>query len=124
MLVDDSPDILRMMKAMLKKVTGAVIDIFDSPRAALAAFISAPEKYALVITDFEMPEMDGVELCRRMRERVPSQKIFLATGSGFFTEAVARHAGFSALLNKPFPLATLRKAVISEGVELAGRGGT
>ena len=92
MIVDDNADILRMMSAVLKRVTGAVVEIFDSPRAALTAFDSAPEKYALVITDFQMPEMDGVELCRRMRAQVPAQKIFLATGSGFFTEAAARRA--------------------------------
>jgi CheY-like chemotaxis protein len=90
---------------------------FESPQAALAAFSAAPAEYELVITDFEMPGMDGVELCRRLHALVPAQKIFLATGSGFFTEAVARHAGFSALLNKPFPMAKLRAALAAAGLE-------
>ena len=118
LLVDDNEDILRMLSAILKKISGAVIECFASPQAAFAAFAAAPGKYGLVITDFEMPEMDGVELCRRMRAVVPAQTIFLATGSGFFTESVARHAGFAALLNKPVPLTALRAALTAAGIEV------
>ncbi len=111
MLVDDNENILTMLSAMLENLTEAAIECHNTPQSALAAFAEAPEKYDLVITDFEMPGMDGVELCRRLHALVPEQKIFLATGSGFFTEAAARHAGFSALLNKPFPLSVLEQAL-------------
>lgn len=111
MLVDDNEDILMMLSAMLENLTGNTVECYDTPQSALAAFSAAPELYELVITDFEMPGMDGVELCRRMRAIAPEQKIFLATGSGYFTEEGARHAGFSALLNKPFPLPLLRAAL-------------
>lgn len=111
MLVDDSEDILLMLSAMLATITDAEIECHNTPQSALAAFAAAPENYELVITDFEMPGMDGVELCRWLHMISPAQKIFLATGSGFFTAATARHAGFSALLNKPFPLAVLKAAL-------------
>ncbi len=111
LLVDDNKDILRLMSTVLEGLTDATIECFNTPQSALAAFAESPEKYALVITDFEMPGMDGVELCRWLRDISPAQKIFLATGSGFFTEAAARHAGFSALLNKPFPLSALKSAL-------------
>ena len=111
MLVDDNEDILTMVSAVLENLTGAEIECYNTPQAALAAFIRSPASYELVITDFEMPDMDGVALCRRLRALKPGQKIFLATGSGFFTEAAARHAGFSALLNKPFPFSLLKQAL-------------
>jgi CheY-like chemotaxis protein len=111
MLVDDNEDVLILMSAMLENLAGAPVECFNLPHAALAAFKNAPDKYELVITDFEMPGLDGVELCRQMRAISPGQKIFLATGSGFFTDAAARHAGFSALLNKPFPLSALKAAL-------------
>lgn len=117
MLVDDNADVLRVLAVMLKTLTGAEIECHSSPKMALVAFAAEPEKYGLVITDFEMPEMDGVELCRQIRAVAPAQKIFLATGSGFFTENCARHAGFSALLNKPFPIAALRAALNAAGLE-------
>ena len=111
MLVDDNEDILLMMSAVLENLTGAEIECYNSPQSALAAFIRSPDSYELVITDFEMPGMDGVALCRRLHAVNPEQTVFLATGSGFFTEAAARHAGFSALLNKPFPLTVLKAAL-------------
>jgi CheY-like chemotaxis protein len=111
MLVDDNEDILLMLSAVLANLTNAEIECYNTPQSALAAFIRSPESYGLVITDFEMPDMDGVALCRRLLALNPSQKVILATGSGFFTEAAARHAGFSALLNKPFPLADLKAAL-------------
>jgi len=111
MLVDDNEDILMMLSAMLENLTGKTVECYDTPQSALAAFEATPEQYELVITDFEMPRMDGVELCRRMRAISPEQKIFLATGSGFFTKEGAQQAGFSALLNKPFPMSVLQAAV-------------
>jgi CheY-like chemotaxis protein len=118
MLVDDNAGILKLVSALVENMTDAPIERFISPQLALAAFAEAPEKYAVVITDFEMPGMDGVELCRRMLEFAPKQKIILSTGSGFFTKAVAQHAGFSGLLNKPFPIETLCATLTEAGVEM------
>ena len=111
MLVDDNADILLMLSTVLENITSAEIECYNSPQSALAAFIQSPDSYELVITDFEMPGMDRLELCRRLHSLAPAQKIFLATGSGGFTEAAARHAGFCALLNKPFLLADLQVAL-------------
>ncbi len=118
MLVDDNADVLELMSALVENLTDAEIERFNSPQTALAAFADAPEKYEVVITDFEMPGMDGVELCRRMLTLAPAQKIILATGSGFFTAAAARHAGFCGLLNKPFPIETLRAVLAEAGVKM------
>jgi CheY-like chemotaxis protein len=117
MQVDDNDDLLFMLATMLGKLTDAEIGQFRSPASALEAFAAAPEKYELVITDYEMPEMDGVELCRRMHAVAPTQKIVLTTGSGFFTAAVAQRAGFSALLNKPYSLAEIHAALAATGIK-------
>jgi CheY-like chemotaxis protein len=118
MLVDDNADILAQMSAQMERLTGVEIDRFSSPTAALAAFADEPEKYSVVITDFKMPGMDGVELCRRLRTLRPTQKIILTTGSGFFTGAGARRAGFCGQLNMPFPLSTLRATLAGAGIEM------
>ncbi|HTB84203.1 MAG TPA: response regulator [Candidatus Sulfotelmatobacter sp.] len=116
MVVDDDEDILTMMSAVLKGLTDAAVECHASPQSALAAFNEAPDTYELVITDYEMPGMDGVELCRQLRAVSPSQRVFLATGSGFFTGATARRAGFSALLNKPFPPPLLKQALVENSL--------
>lgn len=117
MIVDDDEQVLLLLTAVIQKMTNAEVECYSSPETALAAFRATPGKYQLVITDFEMPDMDGVELCRRMRAIEPGQEIILATGSGFFTEEAAYQAGFTALLNKPFPVSALHAALTGAGLE-------
>lgn len=117
MLVDDNMVILALEAALMEKLADRSVACFQSPQQALAAFSSKPEKYPLVITDYEMPGMDGVELCRRMRAITPAQKIILATGSGFFTQLAARHAGFCGLLPKPFSIEALRMTLTEAELE-------
>jgi CheY-like chemotaxis protein len=61
-----------------------------------------------VLTDYEMPGLNGAELRRQLHRIAPAVKICLLTGSGCFTEPAARHEGFHALLNKPVLPADLR----------------
>jgi CheY-like chemotaxis protein len=116
MLVDDNTELLMLLAAIAENLTSAAIECHNTPQSALAAYAAAPEKYELVITDFEMPGMTGVELCHQMRALAPDQKVFLATGSGYFSELAARAFGFCALLYKPYPLAALQDALASVGI--------
>lgn len=118
LVVDDNRDCLALLQSALAPLHPGAVDCFDSPLAALAAFTAASEKYEMVITDLEMPGMDGLELCRRLREVAPALKVFLASGSGFFTETTARRAGFTALLEKPFPVHTLQTALAEAGFKM------
>ena len=118
MVVDDNPDMLRLMEILLKQIHDGPVDCFSSPPAALAALAGAPNSYELVITDYEMPEMDGLELCRRLLGVVRHLKIFLATGSGFFTAAAAASAGFQGMLNKPFQFEELRAMLAGAGIRI------
>lgn len=117
MVVDDNEDILMMMREMLEDLRGAAVECYASPVKALAAITADPEQFELVITDFEMPAMNGLELSRQMLAFAPALKIFLATGGGFFREEFAKRAGFSGLLNKPFPLNVLRNTLSKAGVK-------
>ena len=116
MLVDDNAEVLKLLATVLKNFTTATIECHNSPYSALGAFAAAPNKYELVITDLEMPGMNGVELCRRLHGISTRHPVFLATGSEYFSETAARRAGFSALLNKPFPAAALYGALASAGL--------
>jgi CheY-like chemotaxis protein len=116
MIVDDNEEILTLMREIAAQFSDAEIACFNSPQAALAAFEAAPENFELVITDFEMPGMNGVELCHRLRVISPTIKILLATGSGLVSEEAATHEGFCGLLHKPFPFAVLQRVLENIGV--------
>jgi CheY-like chemotaxis protein len=116
MIVDDNEEILSLMREITAQFSGSEIVCFNSPQAALAAFEAAPENFELVITDYEMPGMNGLELCRRLRAISPSAKIILATGSGLVSEEAAAHEGFCGLLHKPFPFAALQNILKSAGL--------
>ncbi|HWD20425.1 MAG TPA: response regulator [Verrucomicrobiae bacterium] len=123
MIVDDNDDILVSMRMAATRLSVAEIECFSSGRAALAAFTSAPHAYELVITDFDMPGMNGLELCQSLRALSPAVKVVVATGSGEFTDASAARGGFCAVLRKPFPPAALEEAIATSGaVALKRRG--
>jgi diguanylate cyclase (GGDEF)-like protein len=63
-LVDDEPT-QRLITARLLKRAGFQVDTAENGKEALARI--AEKSYPLLITDWEMPEMDGVALCRAVR---------------------------------------------------------
>jgi PAS domain S-box-containing protein len=87
---------------MLRKV-GCRADVAGNGREALAAVHSAP--YDIVFMDVQMPEMDGLEACRRIRAEIPSnrQPIIIAMTAAAMTEdrAGCLHAGMNDYLSKP-----------------------
>jgi CheY-like chemotaxis protein len=116
MVVDDNIDILNVTRVMLTRITDALVECFQSPTDALAAFQAAPRKYALVITDFEMPEMNGAELCHRLQKILPVLNVLLVTGSGIASRTAVSELGFCGRLQKPFVVAELKRALMDAGV--------
>jgi FixJ family two-component response regulator len=59
----------------------------------------------LVLTDLQMPGIDGIELCRTLRERVPALPVIVTTGFGDTRSAVrAMREGATDYLQKPLDL--------------------
>jgi two-component system cell cycle sensor histidine kinase/response regulator CckA len=109
MVVDDDSDALDAVSRLLQAVSDAEICSFPSPWLALDAFAAAPDSFQLVVTDFEMPGMNGVDFRRHLQAVSPSAKVLLATGSGMFTPEIARQKGFCGLLCNHFRSARSRK---------------
>lgn len=106
LVVDDDRPLLRMTADLLRTVPGSDVTACPSPQLALDAFLADPSAFDLVVTDFNMPGMDGVELVRRLRRHSSKLKALLVTGSPLH-EAVAQPGELQALLPKPFSRAAL-----------------
>ena len=116
MIVDDDENILSLIYKFAARTSDADIECFLSPHEALAAFAAAPGSFELVISDLEMPGLDGIELGRQLHALSPTTKILLATDSGILTVTEAVERGFCGLLCKPFLFAALENALEFAGV--------
>lgn len=70
------------------------------------------ERIDLVMSDIQMPVMDGIELLRKIRKKDPKIPIvLLATGQSQLSEQGARSLGAAGLILKPFNLRSLADQV-------------
>src|SRR4051812_32962490 len=72
-VVDDDPDILNLIKHVLD-LEGFEVRSFTDPREALEEFAAAKERPEMVLTDYCMQPMNGMELIHRCRETMPGLK--------------------------------------------------
>jgi len=99
--IGSNADFALLLKRVLEYL-GHTVATFDRPQGALQALGAAPRQWDVVITDYNMPGMDGVALARIIREQAPH--LPCAIIFGFVTGAMADEAagsGFSAPLPKP-----------------------
>ena len=111
MVVDDDTHALDTVAELLAAVSGAEVSSFASPWQALDALAAAPEKFGLVVTDLEMPGMNGIDFRRQVEIVSPATKVLLTTGSGLFNDESARENGFCGLLCKPFSMDALKRTL-------------
>ena len=82
LLVDDNKNGLAVRKAVLQEL-GHSVTTAKRGAEALEAFAEA--HFDMLITDYRMPKMDGIELIRHIREQAPQLPIILVSG---FVEAM------------------------------------
>ena len=80
MLIDDEPDFLKMGKLFLNKEGGLLIDTFTSCYDAFQAFNVT--KYDGIISDFQMPEMNGLDFLKTVRANGITIPFIIFTGKG------------------------------------------
>ena len=108
-IVDDD-EAIRTSVAFLLRTSGYLIEIHLSGVAFLAAI--GRETRGCVLLDIRMPELDGLEVQRRLAERGLALPVIMLTGHGDIALAVrAIKAGAVEFLEKPFEKAALLSAI-------------
>jgi DNA-binding response OmpR family regulator len=102
LVVDDEPNIVRSLRFLMER-EGLEIEVASTGQAAVAALDRAPAD--LVLLDVMMPELDGFEVCQRIRARPAwrATKIVMLTAKGRDVERDKGLAlGADAYVTKPF----------------------
>ena len=99
LIADRDPNV-RELECHFLEAAGYRVEFVDDGAAALArARLLAP---ALVITEILLPKLDGLTLCRHLRDDAETRDIPVIVFSILAADARARDAGARAFLRKPF----------------------
>ena len=108
LIADDQSDARSMLRAMLMDM--GVTQIYEAAngREALAFIDVAPDMIDLIICDWNMPRMSGIDLLRQLRSVYPETPFLMVTGRKDMDSIVeAKASGVSAYIGKPFSPAQL-----------------
>jgi PAS domain S-box-containing protein len=111
LFVDDEQGLVLLMKRLLTR-QGFLFSGYDDPREALEAVRADPDQFDLVVTDYNMTHLSGLELAQAVKAMRPGLPVILA--SGYITEelrAKAPAAGIRELIYKPNTADDLCEAV-------------
>jgi DNA-binding response OmpR family regulator len=112
LIVDDQRDILRLLHSTLKSLKNADLKIYEAPSGEEGLLEASRNKIDLLVADYKLPGITGVELMHKIRARHPEVKVILITG---VSDRKARDemlkAGAMAIFDKPIPLADFLAAV-------------
>jgi CheY-like chemotaxis protein len=78
LLVDDEQDTIDIFTEALVN-RGLEVDGFTNPVGALDHFVANPGRYAMIVSDIKMPQMNGFELVRAVRAMAPEVQVLLIT---------------------------------------------
>ena len=107
LLLDDDPLVTESLGALLKEESSWNVAVFNRPLEALASL--ERQDYQVVMSDFLMPEMDGVSFLKQVRELQPRTSRILITGYADKQNAIRsiNEAGLYHFIEKPWDNASL-----------------
>lgn len=117
LVIDDDPDIRRMIRSYLEKLAFVVKEA-GTGKAAME--ILHRERLSLVVLDLILPEISGYDICERIRSRPQTKDVpvlVISAKAAPADRATAEELGASAYLVKP-----LRRRTFVAAVEMLVRG--
>jgi twitching motility two-component system response regulator PilG len=111
MVVDDSPTVRKLISGKLEKCGHTVVSAADGMEALTKIKQIVPD---LILLDIMMPQMDGYQVCKLIRNNEPTQGvpvIMISGKDGFFDKVRGRMAGTTGFITKPFGPETLMRTI-------------
>ena len=113
-IVDDDPDITLLFDEVLKSISGITIFTFTDPILALEHFQVNEYAYVLVISDYKMPGLNGMEFLKKIKDANRFVRTILMTAfqieDKVFNENTKKKI-INAFLQKPIGIHDLLKEV-------------
>lgn len=110
LLVEDNPTIAGLVQEIAEHETWEVEHCIDGD-AALKQ-LAGHEQFDLLLVDFQLPGLNGVELVEQVRTMLHRRYIPIVMMSGTLSEAAARTAGANAFLRKPQDIGSLAETIM------------
>jgi two-component system OmpR family response regulator len=115
LIVDDDPHILEVIRFALERAGFATISAQDGLGAVIKHADAGPD---LIILDINLPEMDGLDVCREIRKTSDVPILFLSSRDGEIDRIVGLELGGDDYVSKPFSpreLVTRVKVILKRG---------
>jgi two-component system chemotaxis response regulator CheY len=112
LIVDDDPSVRSVAATMLRRMAIPNVVSAESGNQALELFRTAVSPFNLVICDWDMPGMNGMEVYSQLRAGHPEMPFLMLTGRNDLDSVItARGSGVSGYLVKPFSSQQLKDKI-------------
>lgn len=114
LVVDDYKSMVRIVRGMLNQL--GFVNVDDAPDGAAAMALLKEKDYGLVLSDWNMQPVTGLELLKQVRaeERTKKTPFVMVTAEAKVENVIAaRQAGVNNYVIKPFTLAVLKQKLTS-----------
>ncbi|WP_349638675.1 response regulator transcription factor [Saxibacter everestensis] len=108
LVIEDDDDIRRLLEVVLSQAGFVVESAATGSAGVAAARESAPD---LITLDIGLPDIDGYEVARRLREFYRNHLVMLSARSETYDAALGLEVGADAYLTKPFRPRQLREVL-------------
>jgi DNA-binding NarL/FixJ family response regulator len=109
-VADDHPNILVALSRMLEQFCDVVSSVSNGRDAVAEVARLRPD---VLVADLMMPEMDGLEVCRRVKEQTPETAVIIVTAfDDAYTRNVAMERGAAAFVPKHLAAGMLERTIL------------
>ena len=106
-IIDDEPDLAYLFKEALSQIDGAEVFAFTDPSLALEHFKANHQNYMVIISDYRMPTMTGMELLSKIKDVNPAVTRILMSAFEIQDELFQEYKCVDKFLQKPVLMTAL-----------------